>query len=410
MSIPARAEIVIVGGGAVGCGAAYALANAGQTDVVVIERAAGLAQATTSQGAGLCGQIRASVERTQLAMHSAAVFRRLQAESPVRPDWHPVGSLRIGLSSLAARHFARLKQIADQAGVEAELIDPAAAQRICPVFDFSSATSILWCPSDGYMTPQCVAAAYAHQAQQHGVRFVVGTSVTGITLVGGRVAAVETNAGRIECGLCINAAGANAYHVARLVGLELPIVPVRHEYFVSLTAQGMHAGLPCFRIPETALYGRAAGDALLLGGWERASLAHDPRQYALAGAPPEVVPDEPLLDDFARRLAPLYPAATGLARQRIGRGWPTFTPDGAFLIGPTRHVPGFVMAGGCNAHGISGSGGIGRLLVESLLATEPSEYVRSLSPDRFLDRPWDWDTAQSAAQAVYETYYDIEGC
>jgi glycine/D-amino acid oxidase-like deaminating enzyme len=79
-------------------------------------------------------------------------------------------------------------------------------------------------------------------------------------------------------------------------------------------------------------------------------------------------------------------------------------------LGESSRVPGFVMAGGCNAHGISGSPGIGKLLVESLFATDPSAYVRSLSPDRFNDRLWDWDTARKDARRVYETYYTIESC
>ncbi|MBI4326366.1 MAG: FAD-binding oxidoreductase, partial [Chloroflexi bacterium] len=87
--------------------------------------------------------------------------------------------------------------------------------------------------------------------------------------------------------------------------------------------------------------------------------------------------------------------------------WPTFTPDGRFIIGESRRVKGFVMAGGCNAHGVSGSAGIGRHVVEAMLERHPSDYVRSLSPDRFTETSWDWPTARKQAQQVYETYYHI---
>src|SRR5690349_6045413 len=96
------AEIVVIGGGAVGCGVAYSLACAGKTDVLLIERAGDVAQITTSQGAGLCGQARSTVERTRLAMHSVATFRELQQDPEVRPEWHEVGSLRIALSGRRA--------------------------------------------------------------------------------------------------------------------------------------------------------------------------------------------------------------------------------------------------------------------------------------------------------------------
>ena len=94
-----------------------------------------------------------------------------------------------------------------------------------------------------------------------------------------------------------------------------------------------------------------------------------------------------------------------LGLRSVFRGWPTFTPDGRFIIGPSRQLSGFVMAGGCNAHGVSGSAGIGRHVVESMLKDTPSDYVRSLSPDRFAANGWNWETAQRDAQHYYETYY-----
>src|SRR5580765_1582537 len=97
-TLPSRAKYVIVGGGAVGCGVAYLLAEAGCKDILLVERADDLGKVTTSQGAGLCGQPRDAVERIKLAMRSVATFRKLQKESEVKPDWHEVGSLRIALS------------------------------------------------------------------------------------------------------------------------------------------------------------------------------------------------------------------------------------------------------------------------------------------------------------------------
>jgi glycine/D-amino acid oxidase-like deaminating enzyme len=91
----------------------------------------------------------------------------------------------------------------------------------------------------------------------------------------------------------------------------------------------------------------------------------------------------------------------------VFKGWPTFTPDGRFIVGESSRVKGFVMAGGCNAHGVSGSAGIGRHVVESILEPDPSPYVKSLSPDRFEREPWDWNAARQQAQHYYETYYDL---
>jgi glycine/D-amino acid oxidase-like deaminating enzyme len=403
----ADAEIVIIGGGAVGCGVAYALAKAGFRDLLLIERAADVAQGTTSQGAGLCGQPRATVERTRLAMESVATFRELQRDPKVQPEWHEVGSIRIALTPRRAEEFRQLKRIADEAGLATELIDQAEAKRLWPQMQFGQATAILWCASDGYMRPYAVASSYAYQCRQLGVRIATSTAVTGLQSRHGRIVGVETTRGPAAARWVINAAGANAYHIAKLAGLELPIVPVRHEYFVTVPVEGLTPDLPCFRVPDLTLYGRPAEGGLLLGGWEHQSLQSDPRAYALAGAPPEVVPDSAVLGWFEDQFAALLPEARGQGRSRIGKGWPTFTPDGRFIIGESARAPGFVMAGGCNAHGISGSAGIGKLLVESLTEKNPSEYVRSLSPDRFVEGSWNWPDATREAARVYETYYGV---
>lgn len=402
-----NSEIIIIGGGAVGCGVAYALAKAGKTDVLLLERASDLGQATTSQGAGLCGQVRDAAERIKLAMHSVATFRELQ-KADVKPDWEEVGSLRIALNDKRTEEFRRLKQAADAAGLEIALIDNPEAKRRWPLMDFSSVKSVLWCPSDGCMTPGCVVKAYEHQCRKMGVRFATSALVEEIIVNNGRVAGVKTNHGPVECRYVINAAGAHAYHVAKLAGLELPIVPVRHEYFVTVPMPGLTPNLPSFRIPELTLYGRVRDQGLLLGGWEARSLHADPRAYNLSGTPPELTPDWKVLNSFEESFAKLFPTARGAEKKTIGKGWPTFTPDGKFIIGESCRVKGFVMAGGCNAHGISGSGGIGKLLVESLLDPKPSAYVKSLSPDRFTETRWTWEAARIQAPHVYETYYGVE--
>jgi glycine/D-amino acid oxidase-like deaminating enzyme len=400
----AESEIVIVGGGAVGLGVAYTLARAGKTDVLLVEREADVGQVTTSQGAGLCGQARSSIDRVRLAMHSVATFRELQQDTTAPPDWHEVGSIRVALSDGRVDELRGLQAVCERTGLAVSLLDAAEAERLWPL-DFGAVRAVLWLPSDGYVTPVAVAKAFEHACRRMGVRIETRTTVTGITVRDGRVAGVETDRGEIRCRVVVDAAGAHAYHVARLVGLELPIVPVRHEFYDTVPLPGLDAGLPCVRIPEMTLYGRAVGGSLRLGGWEQDALSADPRQYALEEPAPPIEPDQRVLDGFEEEFARVFPPARGAARTRIGKGWPTFTPDGRFVIGKSSRVKGFVMAGGCNAHGISGSAGIGRLLVESLFDPRPSEYVRSLSPDRFTESPWEWEAARRRARGVYESYY-----
>ncbi|MAV35323.1 MAG: hypothetical protein CMJ59_07670 [Planctomycetaceae bacterium] len=408
MATSDTASIVIVGGGAVGCGVAYSLARAGQTDVLVVEQATSLAAATTAQAAGLVGQVRASIERTRLAMWSVETFRTLQESPGAQPAWREVGSLRLALCDRRVEEFRQLQQIADAAGLEVESIDPQRAGAMWPAMNMDQVRAALWCPSDGYLQPADLTMAYAAHARQQGVRFHTRTAVTGIRVARGRVSGVETSRGLIECQTVINAAGAHAFQLAQQVGLELPIIPVRHAYFVTVPAVHLDPELPVVRIPDATLYLRADAGALLCGGWEPEARSHDPRQIALGQPLPGIDPDWDVLGQFGQQLAPHMPAVTDLGIRSVFRGWPTFTPDGRFIIGESSRLPGFVMAGGCNAHGVSGSAGIGRHVVEAMLESQPSPYVVSLSPNRFLESPWDWETACREARQQYQTYYALE--
>jgi glycine/D-amino acid oxidase-like deaminating enzyme len=401
------AEIVIVGGGAIGCAIAYRLAEAGKTDVLLVEKNPALASATTAQAAGLVGQVRSAEDRIRLAMDSVATFSRLQQHDGATPNWRQVGSLRIALTDARADEFGGLLATARRAGLEVELLDQAAAQSRWPGRITSDVKAALWCPSDGYLQPYDLAMAYREHARAAGVRFATEVQVTGIALSAGSVAAVETGQGRIRCQTAIIATGAHGWHVARLSGIELPVVPVRHEYVITVPIEGLRPDLPTVRVPDATLYGRPDVNALLLGGWEPAAMSCDPHDYGLDDEPPAIEPDWPVLANFCELLAPLYPPVASAGIRHVVRGGPTFTPDGRFFVGPTKRVPGLLLAAGCNAHGVSGSAGIGSHVVEALLEPRPSAYVRSLSPDRFTESAWDWPEARRQAQAIYERYYHI---
>src|SRR6185436_20296263 len=112
-NLPPEAQIVIVGGGAVGCGVAHALVEAGFTDILLVERSSDVGEVTTSQGAGFLGQPRDSLERVKLAMRSVQVFRELQKDPVAKPDWNETGSLRVALTPKRAEEFRLLKKVAD---------------------------------------------------------------------------------------------------------------------------------------------------------------------------------------------------------------------------------------------------------------------------------------------------------
>ena len=401
------AEIVVIGGGGVGCGVVHSLCQADKTDVLLLEKNDALASETTSQAAGLVGQVRTSIERVQLAMWSVKTFSEMEAEPKAKPGWRQVGSLRVALTDERVAEFEQMKTVANEADLETEFISNDEASAMWPMFDFSPAKTVLWCPSDGYLQPNDLAMAYAHRARKKGARLVTGVTVEGILTANGRVTGVETSQGAIACDTVINAAGAHAWHIAQMAGLDLPIFPVRHEYFVSVSAVGMHPQLPVMRVPDASLYLRAEINGLLLGGWEPKALSLRPDDFENGQTPPRIEEDWDVVGWFIEQIAPLYDQAGDLGVRSIFKGWPTFVPDGKFIIGESSRLRGFVIAGGCNAHGVSGSAGIGRHVVESMLEPSPSDYVRSLNPDRFLDSEWDAAEAQTLAKRIYETYYGL---
>ena len=398
------AEVTIIGGGAVGCAVAYVLARAGYRDIQVLEQGE-LAGATSGQAAGLVGQVRASKERCRLAMASVAEYSRIEQETGFTADWRQTGSVRIAMTARRAAEFQVLAEVARSAGLEVEFLTAARLAGLCPMLDTTGVAAALWCPTDGYLQPNSLVMAYARAARDRGVTFATHTAVTGLRITGGSVNGIVAGGRCVATDMVINAAGPWAGAVASLAGLHLPVVPVRHEYFVTQAVAGWHAGLPVLRIPDIRLYARAEGHGILCGGWEPDGLSLDPREVTI-GQPLAVSPDWDVLSGFARDLARFAPAVTETGVREVFRGFPAFSPDGRFIVGPVPAPRGFVMAAACNAHGVSGSAGLAEHVLQSL-QPDPSPYVQSLSPTRYHPRTWDWNAARAQAQRIYENYYSL---
>lgn len=396
-----HAEIVVAGGGAVGLGVAFGLAEAGRRDLLVLEREASLGRAMTSQGVGLCFQLGADVDRTRLAMRSMEVFSRLDC------GLRRVGSLRLARGPERAVEVEVLEKVAGDTGLEIEILEAEEAAEHWPGLWVDEVECAIWCPGDGYLDPAALVGAYERSCREMGVRFSTSVTVEDVLVEHGRVAGVRTDHGVIRCEKLVVAAGAHTARLAMLAGVTLPIVPVRHQCLVTAAVPGLHGDLPCLRVPDASIHARADEDGLLVGGFEHGARSLDPRELDPAAPPPAPETDEAVLARFAAKAAELLPASAGAAWTRVVKGWPTFTPDGRFVLGESSRVPGLVIAGGCTAHGISVSAGIGALVAEALSGEPPSPYLAGASPDRFTEARWEWEQAAAQARAIYERYYGI---
>ena len=392
-------RIAIVGGGALGCASAYFLAKAGFDGIAVLERGE-FCGATSAQAAGLVGQVRSSVERTRIAMESVRFFTSTETEIGVSADYRQTGSLRVALSKDRDREFDLMLMAAEKAGLDARKVDAGLVSELVPGFNLSEVVSAIWCPSDGYLQPNSLVNAYVKGARELGVDFLSYTEVAGIVVHGNRVTGIETSAGQMRVGMVVNAAGPWARDLAQMAGVDIPIFPVRHQYFVTEPVEGWHPGLPVLRIPDERIYVRAEGNRILCGGWEPDALSA--AQLLDQSAVP--ITDWDTLNTFSASLGRFVPGSDEVGVRSVFKGYPAFTPDGRFVIGEMQELKGLFFAAGCNAHGVSGSAGLGQLVADRMQGRS-SPYLESLSPDRF--KSVEFKKAEADARSIYEHYYSI---
>lgn len=392
-----KADVVVIGAGALGLSAALHLAIAGRS-VVVVERDTPGAHAS-GRAAGLFKSVQADALRTDLA-------RRSITKAVTFGDWTgvPLDVVRSG-SYLVARtaghkEYLRAEQRQSRGwGVD---IREASADEVTGKVSYyqgSGTEFALWCPEDVYIAePALLVGAYVRACGLQGAEVLEHEEVTGVTLSGGRVAGVETTRRSISTPAVVDAAGAWTAQVAALAGGSVAIAPVRHQLFITEPASDdlTSASDPIVRIVDAAVYVRPARGGLMLGGFERG-----PRAFG-ASEPPR---DVPL--DFAvlRRLADLVgrevPAGSRAAAEHRG-GMFTMSPDGRFVLGPVPDVPGLWVASGCNGSGFSSSLALGEALAAWLTGTSGS--LAPLSPARF--GPMSAEALIKDGVWQYEHYYD----
>jgi glycine/D-amino acid oxidase-like deaminating enzyme len=333
------------------------------------------------------------------------VIRGFTEKTGVPLPYVPSGSL------LAARTAAHAELVDEEArasagwGVEIEPLDAAGVHRIAPYLTGQDIRSAYFVPDDIYIEePRTLLEAYMTAIEQLGSSVIGDAPVTGIQSVDSEITGVSTPRGDIATPLVIDAAGAWARGVGEMAGVEVPVVPVRHQLLITRPIAGMSPQEPMARIVDASAYLRPARGGLMMGGMESDPLAIDPRRdpdFTIADTPLDMA----ILDKFTADLWPLAPALgdTPVAEHRGGLF--TMTPDARFLAGPVPGARGLWTATGCNGSGFSISAGIGRALAEWIVGGEPPFDLSSLDPGRFGPGPLDDDELTAAALWRYANYY-----
>lgn len=401
-----RASVVIVGGGIWGMSTAYHLARAGWTDVEVLERNGALFDETTSQAAGLVGQIRATPLMRRAIRYAIDLFLDFAKDTDHEPGFHQVGSLLLALTPERMASFEEHVEHANRNGVEARFVDGAEMSGLAPHLNISRVEGGYFVPEDGYLDPRRCARALCGAAEDLGVRFRTGTAATELRITDGRVMGVETDDGFVEAEHVVVTAGPWTGTIAEMAGYRTAMVPIRHQRVTTAPISGIPDHHPVIRVTDASCYLRPEEGGYLYGFFEP-----DPTSYDLelpAGFRTSEI-EEPVqvMEEARRRMVPLFPVLEDLGIAAYKRGLTTFAPDGAYLIGPVPQVEGLFAAAGCAALGIAGSAAVGSWLADWIARGGPGEDLSSVGLERFGEKALDRTWIRREGEAFYGGYYGI---
>jgi glycine cleavage system T protein len=370
MHLPDRAQVVVVGGGIIGCSVAYHLAKRGVTDVLVLEQGR-LTGGTTWHAAGLVSQLKSSHSLTRLATYSARLFESLEEETGQASGYRTCGSISVATGPERWEEILRGVSMARTVGVDARVIDLDEARELCPLVRTDDLVGAVHIPQDGQASPVDTTMALAKGAQSRGVRILEGVEVTGIRREGDRATGVETEFGPVEAETVVLCGGMWTRQLAAGAGINVPLQACEHYYVVTTPIEGVVPGMPTVRDPDGYAYVKEETGKLMVGFFEPRgkvwSLDRIPREFSFASLPEDWEHIGPIFEKAVHRV----PALAEAGLQLVFNGPEAFTPDGLYHLGETPEVRRCFVAAGFNSVGIQSAGGVGWVLADQIIDGHP---------------------------------------
>ena len=404
--LPTTAKAVIIGGGIIGCSTAYHLAKLGWTDTVLLERKK-LTSGTTFHAAGLVGQLRSNANITQLLGYSVDLYKSLEEETGLGTGWKMNGGLRLACNEARWTEVKRQATTAHSFGLEMDLLTPKEAQDLWPLMNIDDVIGAAFMPTDGQANPSDITQALAKGARMAGASIFEDTKVTDLEIDKGKIKAVITEHGRIECEVVVVCAGQWTRDFAKRFGVNVPLVSMEHQYMVTELIDGMPKNLPTLRDPDRLTYYKEEVGGLVMGGYEP-----NPIPWAVDGIPKGfhyslLASNFDHFEQIMELSLGRVPALESVGIKTLTNGPESFTPDGNFIIGEAPELKNFFVGAGFNAFGIAAGGGAGMALAEWVKAGEPPYDLWSADIRRFGSPHFDTDWVRTRTVEAYGKHYTM---
>jgi 4-methylaminobutanoate oxidase (formaldehyde-forming) len=379
---PTQAQVVIIGGGVIGCSVAYHLTKLGWQDVLLLERSK-LTAGTTWHAAGLIVSGGFGTEATiNMAKYTRELYTKLGDETGQDTGFRPVGYLEVASNAERMEGLRRQADFARGYGIDVEQISPAEVKKLWPLMYTDDLLAGFFNPLDGRANPVDTTMALAKGARMGGAQILEETKVTGILKDKGRVSGVITNQGEIAAEYVVNCGGIWARELGKMAGVNVPLHASEHYYLITEPIEGTHPDLPIVEDPELYLYLREEMGGLMVGMFEP-----EAQPWGMGGIPEdfsfgEIPPDWDHLMPYLEKAMKRIPVAKEAGVHMLFCGPESFTPDMSPMIGEAPELRNYYVAAGFNSLGILLGGGVGQIIAQWIVDGYPPVDISEINIER----------------------------